>query len=179
MVGEVAESEGVAAKASSRPLMASVGPLEAWWSKKARMSPRRRHRVRELAISSSWKSRHYPSADCGIVADMDARSEPGLDDPIEQAIDEALSSLPAEFRRAISNVAIVVEDEPPNGRQLLGLYRGVPLAGRGWRPNGMVPATVSVFRGPVTRLAAGDADRLRREVRHVVLHELAHYFGVK
>jgi putative transposase len=32
-------------KASSRPLMASVGPLEAWWSKKARMSARRRHGV--------------------------------------------------------------------------------------------------------------------------------------
>ena len=34
--------------------MASVGPLEAWWSKKARMSARRRHRVRpSWAISSS------------------------------------------------------------------------------------------------------------------------------
>ena len=110
---------------------------------------------------------------------MDARWEPGLDDPFEEAIDEALSSLPADLRAAISNVAIVVEDEPPDGRQLLGLYRGVPLAERGWRPGGMFPAKVSIFRGPITRLAAGDADRLRREVRHVVLHELAHYFGIK
>jgi len=113
---------------------------------------------------------------------MDARSEPGLDDPFEEAIDEALSSLPAEFRRAISNVAIVVEDEPPAwGGQLLGLYRGVPLAPRGvfWGPGGMLPAKVSIFRGPITRLAAGDADRLRREVKRVVLQELGHYFGVK
>jgi predicted Zn-dependent protease with MMP-like domain len=110
---------------------------------------------------------------------MDARWDPGPDDPFEEAIDEALSSLPAEFRTAISNVAIVVEDEPPDGWQLLGLYRGVPLAGRGWRTGGMFPAKVSIFRGPITRLAAGDADRLRREVRHVVLHELRHYFGVK
>ena len=42
----------------------------------------------------------------------------------------------------------------------------------------MFPAKVIIFRGPITRLAAGDADRLRREVRHVVLHELAHYFGI-
>jgi predicted Zn-dependent protease with MMP-like domain len=113
---------------------------------------------------------------------MDARWEPGLDDPFEEAIDEALSSLPADFRAAISNVAIVVEDEPPAwGRQLLGLYRGVPLAPRGvfLGSSGMLPAKVSIFRGPITRLAAGDTDRLRREVRHVVLHELAHYFGVK
>jgi predicted Zn-dependent protease with MMP-like domain len=159
--------------------MASVGPLEAWSSKKARMSTRRRHRERPgWAISSSWKRGHYPSADCGIVAEMDARSEPGLDDPIEEAIDEALSSLPAEFRRAISNVAIVVEDEPPNGWPLLGLYQGAPLSLRGCG-SGIVPAKVSIFRGPITRLTAGDPDRLRRKVREVVLHELGHYFGVK
>lgn len=110
---------------------------------------------------------------------MDAPWDPGLDDPFEEAIDDALCSLPADFRAVISNVAIVVEDEPPDGRQLLGLYSGVRLPGRGWRPNGMLPAKVSIFRGPITRLAAGDADRLRREVRHVVLQELAHYFGIK
>jgi predicted Zn-dependent protease with MMP-like domain len=27
-------------------------------------------------------------------------------------------------------------------------------------------------------IAASDADRLRREVRHVVLHEIAHHFGI-
>lgn len=108
---------------------------------------------------------------------MSARWEQGLGDPFEEAIDEALSSLPADLRAAISNVAFVVEDEPPDGR-LLGLYHGMPLAQRGWRPNGMFPAKVSVFRGPITRLAAGDADRLRQEVKHVVLHELGHYFGI-
>ena len=67
---------------------------------------------------------------------------------------------------------------PRHGR-LLGLYRGAPLARRGWRPDGMFPARVSIFRGPITRLAAGDTDRLRREVKHVVLHELAHYFRME
>ena len=46
---------------------------------------------------------------------MDARSEPGLNDPFDEAIDEALSSLPADLRTAIGNVEIVVEDEPPDG----------------------------------------------------------------
>ena len=58
---------------------------------------------------------------------MDARSKPGLKDPFEEAIDDALSFLPADLRAAMSNVEIVVEDEPPDGRPLLGLYRGVPL----------------------------------------------------
>ena len=44
--------------------MASVGPLEAWWSKKARMSARRRHRVRpSWAISSSRRARRGGSID--------------------------------------------------------------------------------------------------------------------
>jgi hypothetical protein len=50
-----------------------------------------------------------------------------LNEPFDEAIDDALSSLPAGLRAAMSNVEIVVEDEPPDGRQQLGLYRGVPL----------------------------------------------------
>jgi len=42
----------------------------------------------------------------------------------------------------------------------------------------VLPDKISIFGGPITRLAAGDADRLRREVRHVVLHEIANYFGI-
>jgi predicted Zn-dependent protease with MMP-like domain len=109
---------------------------------------------------------------------MDARSQPGLNDPFEEAIYDALSSLPADLHAAMSNVEIVVEDEPPDGLPLLGLYRGVPLPRRSSTYSGVLPDKISIFRGPITRLAAGDADRLRREVRHVVLHEIAHHFGI-
>jgi predicted Zn-dependent protease with MMP-like domain len=95
---------------------------------------------------------------------MDARSEPGPNDPFEEAIDDALSSLPADLRKAMSNVEIVVEDEAPAGR-LLGLYRGVPPPRRSSTYTGVLPA-------------AGDTDHLRREFRHVVLHEIAHHFGI-
>ena len=119
-----------------------------------------------------------PSTDSGIVAEMDARSKPGLKDPFDEAIDDALSSLPADLRAAMSNVEIVVEDEPPDGRPLLGLYHGVPLPRRSSTYSGVLPDKISIFRGPIARLAAGDADRLGREVRHVVLHEIAHHFGI-
>ena len=124
------------------------------------------------------RSRRYPSTDSGTIAKMDARSEPGLNNPFEEAIDDALSSLPADLRAAMSNVEIVVEDEPPDGQPLLGLYRGVPLPRRSSTYSGVLPDKISIFGGPITRLAAGDADRLRREVRHVVLHEIAHHFGI-
>ena len=112
------------------------------------------------------------------ITGMDAFSGPSLNDPFDESIDEALNSLPAELRAAMSNVEIVVEDEPPDGRPLLGLYRGVPLSRRTSNYSGMLPDKISIFSGPITRLAAGDADRLRREIRHVVLHEIAHHFGI-
>jgi len=130
------------------------------------------------ATTPSRRSRRYPGTDAGTIAEMDARSGPGLNDPFEEAIDDALSSLPADLRAAMSNVEIVVEDEPPDGRPLLGLYRGVPLPRRSSTYSGVLPDKISIFGGPITRLAAGDADRLRREVRHVVLHEIAHHFGI-
>jgi predicted Zn-dependent protease with MMP-like domain len=99
-------------------------------------------------------------------------------DPFERAIDDALDSLPDGLRAAISNVEIVVEDEPPDGQSLLGLYQGIPLSRRTSDYSGVLPDKISIFSGPITRLAAGDADRLHREIKHVVLHEMAHHFGI-
>jgi hypothetical protein len=67
------------------------------------------------ATKSPRRSRLYPSTDSGTIAEMDALSEPSLNDPCEEAIDDALSSLPADLRAAMSNVEFVVEDEPPDG----------------------------------------------------------------
>jgi len=52
-----------------------------------------------------------------------------------KVVEDALDSLPQEFRSRIRNVAVLVEDMPPNqpssqsgqqGRLLLGLFHGVP-----------------------------------------------------
>ena len=71
------------------------------------------------------------------------RSEPGLNDPFEEAIDDTLSSLSSDLRAAMSNVEIVVEDEPPAGRPLLGLYHGVPLPRRSSTYSGVLPDKTS------------------------------------
>jgi predicted Zn-dependent protease with MMP-like domain len=93
-------------------------------------------------------------------------------------VEEALASLPPELRGQMSNVEIVVEDEPPPGQRLLGLYRGVPLtrrnSGYAWTP----PDKISIYRGPLERAYGADPERLHREVIRVVLHEIAHHFGI-
>jgi predicted Zn-dependent protease with MMP-like domain len=96
----------------------------------------------------------------------------------ERAVQDVLDSLPDRFRAAISNVEIVVEDEPPAGSRLLGLYQGIPLTKRTHWYAFALPDKISIYRGPIERMCGDDRDRLEAEVRHVVLHELAHHFGI-
>jgi predicted Zn-dependent protease with MMP-like domain len=96
----------------------------------------------------------------------------------EQAAQEALDELPPELRGAMSNVTIVIEDEPQDGAPLLGLYQGVPLTRRGSAYAGALPDKITIFRGPLERLYGADPDLLRVEIKRVVLHEIAHHFGI-
>jgi predicted Zn-dependent protease with MMP-like domain len=96
----------------------------------------------------------------------------------EQCVREALDSLPAELRDFMSNVAVVVEDEPPGGQPLLGLYQGVPLTRRGSWYGAVLPDKISIYRGPLERHYGADPERLREEIRRVVVHEVAHHFGI-
>ena len=91
---------------------------------------------------------------------------------------DALDSLPPDLRAQMSNVEIVVEEEPHPGQRLLGLYQGVPLPKRSSQYGGVLPDKITIYRGPLVRLYAHDPERLRREVRRVVLHEVAHHFGI-
>jgi predicted Zn-dependent protease with MMP-like domain len=96
----------------------------------------------------------------------------------EQEVQAALDELPADLRNAMSNVSVVIEDEPPDGQPLLGLYQGIPLTDRTSWYSGVLPDKISIYRGPLERLYGSDPDRLRTQIRRVVLHEVAHHFGI-
>jgi predicted Zn-dependent protease with MMP-like domain len=98
---------------------------------------------------------------------------PSFEELVRTAIDE----LPDDIRAEMSNVEIVVEDEPPDPR-LLGLYQGVPLTRRGTGYSGALPDKITIYRGPLERLSGADPERLAREVRRTVRHEIAHHFGI-
>ena len=90
---------------------------------------------------------------------------------------EGLDSLPPDLRAEMSNVEIVVEEEPPGGQPLLGLYQGIPLTRRGGFYSGALPDKITIYRGPLERLYGRDQEILRRQVKRVVLHEIALHFG--
>ena len=97
----------------------------------------------------------------------------------EVLVVEALDGLPEWIRERLDNVDVLVEDEPPLGNPgLLGLYEGVPLTRRGLGYTGVLPDRITLFRANLERLSRGDDDVLRRAVRHTVVHEFAHFFGI-
>ena len=101
-----------------------------------------------------------------------------MEDDFERYVEEAIESLPEDLRSFMSNVAVVVEDEPPEGLPLLGLYQGLPLTRRGSGYAAVPPDKITIYRGPLERLSAGEPERLQAQVRRVVLHEIAHHFGI-
>ena len=67
----------------------------------------------------------------------------------EQSVEDALASLPSELREFMSNVAIVIEDEPPAGMPLLGLYEGFPLDRRSSAYAGVAPDKITIYQRPL------------------------------
>ena len=105
----------------------------------------------------------------------------------EQLVADALASLPGRFRKAMSNIAIIVEDEP--ARELLremeveppdtlfGLYQGTPLTERGWGYGNTLPDRILLFQRPHEREAEDDED-LVASITETLIHEIGHYFGL-
>ena len=105
----------------------------------------------------------------------------------EKYVAEALASIPQRFRKAMKNIAIVVEDEPSRELlaemdieppdTLLGLYQGTPLTERHWGYGNTLPDRVLIFQGPHQR-AAEDEDDLIVAIAETLIHEIGHYFGL-
>src|SRR6266487_1317205 len=107
--------------------------------------------------------------------------------PFEQLVREALSTIPPEFHEQMENVLVRVQYEPGDevmnrvgmkeGYTLLGLYEGVPLTSYG-QARVPHPEIITIYERTIVDYCHGDPDRIRRQVRHTVLHEVAHHFGI-
>ncbi len=105
----------------------------------------------------------------------------------ERLVADALDSLPDAILRMLDNVAVVVADTPtPHQRQrvhladdedLLGLYEGIPLTERTAGYGAVLPDKVTIFQRAIEAQCDSE-DELVAEVRHTVVHELAHHLGI-
>jgi predicted Zn-dependent protease with MMP-like domain len=103
-----------------------------------------------------------------------------------KVVEEALDSLPQEFRSRIRNVAVLVEDMPanqPSGqpgqnrRLLLGVFHGVPTTRKSIFDMPTGPDHIVLYQKNIEAVCSSEAE-VRAQIRLTVIHELGHYFGL-
>lgn len=110
-------------------------------------------------------------------------------------VEEVLDALPAEFRKRIQNLAVLVEDRPPkqSSRKIrgsaqkagsdktdsvvLGIFQGVPATKRSVFDLSAGPNCIVLYQKNIESVCSNETE-IRHEVRQTVLHELGHYFGM-
>lgn len=106
----------------------------------------------------------------------------------ETMVLDVIHKLPEEFASRLDNVEFFVEEYPnqeqltkgrvPRGMTLFGLYEGVPRTKRGNAYNAVLPDRITIFAGPILASSGYEHERVKRQIRSTVLHELGHYFGM-
>lgn len=106
----------------------------------------------------------------------------------EKVVAGVVENLPGEFADGMKNVEVIVRERPsradldqvgvPRGGTLLGLYHGVPLTARGMGYQLILPDKISIYREPIEMNCERTGISIREMIRRVVLHEIAHYFGI-
>ncbi|RPJ81197.1 MAG: metallopeptidase family protein, partial [Acidobacteria bacterium] len=101
-------------------------------------------------------------------------------------VSEAIDTIPRRFQQHIANMAVIVEDEPPQELldemgidppdTLFGLYQGVPLTERSWAHGNALPDRIAIYQGPIEDWCQTDED-IVTEIGETLIHELGHYFG--
>jgi predicted Zn-dependent protease with MMP-like domain len=109
-------------------------------------------------------------------------------DDIEAIARVAYGSLPAAFRDHTGDVVIRVDEFPDEETldemgcetafDLLGLYRGISLDRRSVLDTPVEPDMIFLYRRPLLDYWCESGDSLTAVVRHVLIHEIGHHFGL-
>lgn len=95
----------------------------------------------------------------------------------ETLVADGIDSLHEDMLAELDNVIFLVEEEPEDGSDILGVYEGFSLVDRGEYGYGEEPDRIILFRKPL--LAHCDShEELVKEIRVTLVHEIAHYYGI-
>jgi predicted Zn-dependent protease with MMP-like domain len=137
-----------------------------------------------LASSLKIEREVRPVLDAEVFAhnDLDgpsAATATGFDVPVEEftrLVSDAVDSLPPAFGKAMTNVAIVVEEEHAHADRF-GQYQGHPLAAPRYRTWSLHPDKITIYR-KTSCAHCQSRDEVTAMVYRVVIHEIAHHFGI-
>lgn len=120
---------------------------------------------------------------------MDRRhhTAPSLDD-LETIAREAFADLPENFRALAEGLVYVVQEFPDDDVvtdmrletpfDILGLFQGPELSHREGGSHAPSPTMIFLYRRPILDYWAEHDEPLDHIVRHVLIHEIGHYFGL-
>src|SRR5215469_6164972 len=107
---------------------------------------------------------------------------------LEALAGEVFRDLPQDFRALCADVVIQVDDFPTDGVleemraetefDLLGLFQGVGLPFRSESAAVQMPNMIWLYRRPILDYWAEHEETLGAIVRHVLVHEIGHHFGL-
>lgn len=107
---------------------------------------------------------------------------------MEAMAHEMFAMLPEGFRKLCEGVIIRVDDFPTDEVleelqaqtefDLLGLFQGVGLPFRSQEVSGQMPNMIWLYRRPILDYWAEHDETLGHIVRHVLVHEIGHHFGL-
>ena len=107
---------------------------------------------------------------------------------IEALARAALEDIPAELRRRVQGIAILVEEFPDQATEramglespfeLLGLYHGVSLDQKSVSDAPEDVDRVFLYRRPLLEYWCETGETLEAIVRNTLIHEIGHHFGL-
>ncbi len=110
------------------------------------------------------------------------------DDEILAIAERCYAALPADFRRHADGVVIAIRDFPDAETlaqmgcstrwDLLGLYSGIAVGEKEAGYVAPAPDRIFLYARPIEAYAAETGERLADVVRHVLIHEIGHHFGL-
>ena len=151
-----------------------------WWNWRAKKWLEETGRVEVLPSRLDW-----------LVGD--GQQKPGTtlkysEQEFQEMVANALDEVPEEFDKEWNNVAVVVSTDwategdkkrmgVPEGHLVFGTYSGAART-RGFRAQSGSRHVIVVYQPALELYCGSDKDRLEREIRRTVLHELAHHLGM-
>ena len=119
---------------------------------------------------------------------MPSHTVPPSADDIAEMAEMALSAMPAPLRQRARGVSILVEDAADDATlaelglespwELTGLYRGIPFGQAAAVDVRHEPDMIVLYREAILLEWIEAGEDLFRLVRNVLVHEVAHHFGI-
>jgi predicted Zn-dependent protease with MMP-like domain len=170
---------------NNRLIVAALGlallfGLSFWWNRRAKKWLEETGRIQEVPSRPEW-----------LVGDAQQKTGTTLkysEQEFQEMVAKALDEVPEEFDKEWNNVAVTVSTDwateadkkrmgVPEGHLVLGTYSGISRT-EGFRAASGSRHVIVVYQPALELRCGSDKGLLEREIRRVVLHELAHHLGM-